>query len=47
LPVTSLVADNFRHLLTTHPAADHSAILIELEKHNPGQRVGSAADKFS
>lgn len=47
LPVTSLVADNFRHLVTTHPTADHSAILIELEQHNPGQRVGSAADKFS
>ena len=47
LPVTSLVAANFRHLVTTHPTADHSAILIELEQHNPGLRVGSAADKFS
>ena len=47
LPVTALVTDNFRHLVTTHPTADHSAILIELEQHNPGQRVGSAADKFS
>ena len=47
LPVTALVADNFRHLVTTHPTADHSAILIELEQHNPGQRVGSAEDKFS
>lgn len=47
LPVTSLVADNFRHLVTTHPTADHSAILIELEKHNPGQRVGSAENQFA
>ena len=47
LPVTALVADNFRHLVTTHPTADHSAILIKLEQHNPGQRVGGAANKFS
>lgn len=47
LPVTALVADNFRHLVTTHPTADHSAILIELEQHNPGQRVGGAANKFA
>ena len=47
LPVTALVADNFRHLVTTHPTADHSAILIELEHHNPGQRVGVAENKFS
>jgi 3-hydroxyisobutyrate dehydrogenase-like beta-hydroxyacid dehydrogenase len=47
LPVTALVADNFRHLCTTHPTADHSAVLIELEQHNPGQRVGSAENKFS
>ena len=47
LPVTALVADNFRHLVTTHPTADHSAILIELEQTNPGQRVGDAENKFS
>lgn len=47
LPVTALVADNFRHLVTTHPTADHSAILIELEQHNAGQRVGRAENKFS
>ena len=47
LPVTALVADNFRHLVSTHSAADHSAILIELEQHNPGQRVGSAENKFT
>ncbi len=47
LPVTALVADNFRHLVTTHPTADHSAILIELEQHNPGQRVGVTENKFS
>ncbi len=47
LPVTALVADNFRHLVKTNPTADHSAILIELEQHNPGQRVGSAENKFS
>lgn len=46
LPVTALVTDHFRHLVTTHPTADHSAILIELEQHNPGQRVGNAANKF-
>lgn len=47
LPVTSLVTDNFRHLVTTHPTADHSAILIELEETNPGQRVGDAENRFS
>jgi 2-hydroxy-3-oxopropionate reductase len=47
LPVTALVADNFRRLVTTHPTADHSAILIELEQTNPGQRVGGAQNKFS
>ena len=47
LPVTALVADNFRCLVTTHPTADHSAILIELEQTNPGQRVGGAENKFS
>lgn len=47
LPVTSLVAEHFRNLVTTHPAADHSAVLIALEQANPGQRVGKAADKFA
>jgi 2-hydroxy-3-oxopropionate reductase len=47
LPVTALVTDNFRHLVATHPTADHSAILIELEHHNAGQRVGTAENKFS
>lgn len=47
LPVTSLVAEHFRNLVTTHPAADHSAVLIALEQMNPGKRVGSSPDKFS
>ena len=47
LPVTSLVAEHFRNLVTTHPAADHSAVLIALEQANPGQRVGKADDKFT
>lgn len=47
LPVTSLVTEHFRNLVTTHPAADHSAVLIALEQANPGQRVGKAADKFA
>jgi 2-hydroxy-3-oxopropionate reductase len=47
LPVTSLVAEHFRSLVTTHPSADHSAVLIALEQTNPGKRVGSSPDKFS
>lgn len=47
LPVTSLVAENFRSLVATHPTADHSAVLIALEQQNPGKRVGSSPDKFS
>lgn len=47
LPVTSLVTEHFRNLVTTHPTADHSAVLIALEQANPGKRVGSAPDKFS
>ncbi len=47
LPVTSLVSEHFRNLVTTHPTADHSAVLIDLEQRNPGKRVGTAPDKFS
>lgn len=47
LPVTSLVSEHFRSLVTTHPTADHSAVLIDLEQRNPGKRVGTAPDKFS
>ncbi len=47
LPVTSLVTEHFKSLVTTHPTADHSAVLIDLEQRNPGTRVGTAPDKFS
>ena len=46
LPVTTLVAEHYRALAETLPTADHSAVLIALEKINPGQRVGTAQDKL-
>ena len=41
LPLTSQTADIFNRLLLTHPTADHSAALLDLEKNNPGLRLGT------
>ena len=46
LPVAALVAEHYRSLLPLTPNADQSAVLLALEHHNPGKRVGTAADKL-
>jgi 3-hydroxyisobutyrate dehydrogenase-like beta-hydroxyacid dehydrogenase len=44
LPVTELVSEVFRSLLTLVPNADQSAALLALERLNPGLRLGNADD---
>jgi len=39
-----LIAEIYRRLQVTDPQADHSAALLDLERHNPGFRLGSAED---
>jgi 3-hydroxyisobutyrate dehydrogenase-like beta-hydroxyacid dehydrogenase len=46
LPVTQLVTDHYRSILTAFPHADQSAALLALERINPGQRLGNAEDQF-
>lgn len=46
LPVAALVTEHYRSLLPLTPNADQSAVLLALELHNPGKRVGTAADKL-
>lgn len=46
LPVAALVTEHYRSLLALTPNADQSAVLLALEHHNPGKRVGAAADKL-
>ena len=46
LPVAALVTEHYRSLLPLTPNADQSAVLLALEQHNPGKRVGTAADKL-
>lgn len=46
LPVTELVTNAYRSLAAALPEADQSAILIALERANPGARLGSADDKL-
>jgi 3-hydroxyisobutyrate dehydrogenase-like beta-hydroxyacid dehydrogenase len=46
LPVTALVTEQYQSIAADLPHADHSATLIALERINPGQRLGDAADRF-
>ncbi len=46
LAVTELVTDHYRSLVKTAPHADQSAVLLEVERLNPGKRVGDSADKL-
>lgn len=46
LPLAEQVAEHYRTLLPITPNADQSAILLVLELHNPGKRVGTTADKL-
>ncbi len=46
LPVTALVTAHYRELVKATPHADQSAVLLEVERINPGKRVGHAPDKL-
>lgn len=46
LPVTELVAQRYQSILESLPQADHAAVLIGLERLNPGKRLGDAPDKL-
>ncbi len=46
LPIAEQVTEHYRSLLPITSNADQSAILLMLEHHNPGKRVGTAADKL-
>jgi 2-hydroxy-3-oxopropionate reductase len=44
LPVTELVTEHYRSILASLPQADQSAILLAIERMNPGCRVGHGDD---
>ena len=46
LPVTELVTENYQSVLQQSPQADQSAVLLALEKTNPGQRLGKIKDQL-
>ena len=46
LPLTAQVTEHYHSLLATLPRADQSAILLELEQHNPGHRLGTGKDQL-
>jgi 3-hydroxyisobutyrate dehydrogenase-like beta-hydroxyacid dehydrogenase len=46
LPLAELVSRHYRELLALVPNADQSAVLLELERLNPGRRVGHGPDQL-
>jgi len=46
LPQAELITAVYSRLLQTHPGADHSAALLDLESHNPAVRLGSKPDQL-
>ena len=46
LPQAELIAAVYRRLQQTHPHADQSAALLDLEHHNPGVRLGDQPDRL-
>lgn len=46
LPVTELVTEAYKSIVGAVPHADQSAVLLAVEKTNPGKRVGNAADRL-
>ncbi len=46
LPVAALVTEHFGSIEHDFPRADQSAVLLALEKINPGQRLGTGADQL-
>jgi 3-hydroxyisobutyrate dehydrogenase-like beta-hydroxyacid dehydrogenase len=47
LPLTELVTHAYRSILQTEPNADQSAVLLALERINPGHQLGSALGNAS
>lgn len=47
LIAAELVTQTYRGILDSVPNADQSAVLLALERLNPGRRVGSDLDKLS
>ncbi|MFZ6692044.1 NAD(P)-dependent oxidoreductase [Undibacterium sp. SXout20W] len=47
LPLTTQATAIFQQLVASHASADHSAALLELEKCNPGTRLGKQDNQFS
>ncbi len=46
LPVTELVTTSYQSIVDAVPYADQAAILLAVEKLNPGKRVGTADDSL-
>ncbi|MET3109012.1 3-hydroxyisobutyrate dehydrogenase-like beta-hydroxyacid dehydrogenase [Oxalobacteraceae bacterium GrIS 2.11] len=46
LPQAALITEVYRRLLRTHPHADHSAALLDLEDNNHPFRLGSGRDQL-
>ena len=46
LPLTELVTAHYQSLMQSAPQADQSAVLLALENHNPGTRLGAQADRL-
>ncbi len=46
LPVTKVVSEAYKSIVGTVPHADQSAVLLAVEKVNPGKRVGRTADRL-
>jgi len=46
LPLTRLVTERYLAIAEVYQQADHSAVLLALERLNPGQRLGSGPDRL-
>lgn len=46
LPLTAQVTEHYHSLLAMQPCADQSAIMLDLERRNPGHRLGAGADRL-
>lgn len=46
LPITELVAATYESILDIVPKADQAAVLLALERLNPGKRLGEQADRL-
>ena len=46
LPQAEMIAAVYRRLLDSHPQADQCAALLDLERNNPGIRLGNGVDRL-